>query len=61
MLSPTLTIALASTRTLIGLGCPVRSTSAVWSAMSRSMLIALEGSVAQVVSSGASHALHGPL
>ncbi len=38
-MSPTETIALASTRTLIGCGVPFSSRSAVWSVMSRSTLI----------------------
>ena len=59
--SPTETMALASTRTLMGRGWPLRSTSAVWSAMSRSMLIALLGMVAPVVKSGISFDLPGPL
>src|SRR5207244_13579822 len=37
--SPTDTIALASTRTLIGRGVPLSSMSAVWSVISRSMLM----------------------
>jgi len=59
--SPTETIADAKTRTLIGFGCPLPSTSAVWSAMSRSMLIAFDGIVVPVVISGTSMALPGPL
>ena len=58
--SPTLTMALASTRTLIGRGTPVSSMSAVWSVMSRSTLMALLDSVVPVVSSGTSSDLPGP-
>ncbi len=59
--SPIDTMAEASTRTLIGFGMPLASTSAVWSAMSRSMLIARDGMVVPVVSNGTSIALPGPL
>ncbi len=58
--SPTETMALASTRTLIGAGVPPESTSAVWSVMSRSMLMTLLEIVVPVVSSGISLDLPGP-
>ena len=58
--SPTDTMALASTRTLIGRGVPLSSTSAVWSVMSRSTLITLLEIVVPVVSSGISFDLPGP-
>ena len=59
-LSPTETIALASTRILIGRGTPLSSTSAVWSVMSRSTLMTLLEIVVPVVSSGISLDLPGP-
>ena len=59
-LSPTETIALARTRTLIGRGVPVSSMSAVWSVMSRSTLITLLEIVVPVVSNGISFDLPGP-
>ena len=59
-LSPTDTIALARTRTLIGRGIPLSSTSAVWSVMSRSTLITLLEMVVPVVSRGISFDLPGP-
>jgi hypothetical protein len=58
--SPTETIALASTRTLIGRGVPFSSTSAVWSVMSRSTLITLLEIVVPMVRSGISFDLPGP-
>ena len=51
-LSPTDTIALASTRTLIGRGLPLSSMSAVWSVMSRSTLMTLLEIVVPVVARG---------
>jgi len=58
--SPTETMALARTRTLIGRGVPDSSTSAVWSVMSRSTLITLLESVVPVVSNGISFDFPGP-
>ena len=58
--SPTETMALASTRTLMGCGTPRSSRSAVWSVMSRSTLMALLLSVVPVVSRGTSQLLPGP-
>ena len=59
-LSPTDTMALASTRTLMGCGTPFWSRSAVWSVMSRSTLMALLEMVVPVVKSGISLLLPGP-
>jgi hypothetical protein len=58
--SPTETIALASTRILIGRGTPSSPTSAVWSVMSRSMLMTLLEIVVPVVSNGISFDFPGP-
>jgi hypothetical protein len=58
--SPTDTIALASTRTLIGRGVPASSMSAVWSVMSRSTLITLLEIVVPVVKRGISFDFPGP-
>src|SRR5262249_10575656 len=59
-LSPTDTIALASTRTLMGRGVPESSMSAVWSVMSRSTLMTLLEIVVPVVKSGISLLLPRP-
>ncbi len=58
--SPTLTIALARMRTLMGCGVPSGPRSAVWSVMSRSTLMALLERVVPLVSSGTSTLLPGP-
>ncbi len=58
--SPTDTMALASTRILIGRGVPFSSMSAVWSVMSRSTLITLLEIVVPVVNNGSSLDLPGP-
>ena len=52
--SPTLTMAPASTRTLMGRGVPASSRSAVWSVMSRSTLMALLEMLVPLVSRGSS-------
>src|ERR1041385_4053747 len=59
-LSPTDTIAEASTRTLMGRGVPSPSRSAVWSVMSRSTLMTLLEIVVPVVRRGISLDLPGP-
>ncbi len=58
--SPTLTIAEARTVTFTGAGRPLTSTSAVWSVISMSTLMACAGITRTWVMTGTMRALHGP-